>query len=58
MLALLQRRCAYVIRRGATLNNPHIPESYLSDRLQPITKDHAATVRRLVRDYLEKRAIR
>lgn len=56
MLKVLQDRCGYVIRRGATLNNPHIPESYLSDRVKPITKDHAATVRELVSAYLMKRA--
>lgn len=55
MVALLQERLAYVIRRGATLNNPHIPESYFIDRgLQQITEDHAATVRDLVRDYLAR----
>lgn len=50
MIELLQRRCAYVIRRGATLNNPHIPEVYLTARgLQPIQRDHAARLRGLVR---------
>jgi hypothetical protein len=57
MLKVLQNRCEYVIRRGATLNNPHIPESYLSDRVQPITKDHAATVRELVGRYLTQRDV-
>lgn len=57
MLKLLQRRCEYVIRRGATLNNPHIPESYLSARVKPITKDHAATVRVLVGEYLSQREL-
>jgi hypothetical protein len=56
MLTLLRERCGYVIRRGATLNNPHIPESYLTARVQPITKDPAATLRKLVRKYLEDRA--
>jgi len=51
MVELLQERCGYVIRRGATLNNPHIPGGYLA-RLERIDKDHAATLRRLVRDYL------
>lgn len=54
MVKLLQDRLAYVIRRGATLNNPHIPESYFTDkRLRQITEDHAATVRELVRAYLK-----
>lgn len=56
MLTMLQARCEYVIRRGATLNNPHIPEKYLRDRLEPIFKDHASTVRRLVSEYLEVHA--
>ncbi|MFN6551421.1 hypothetical protein ACP6C7_12070 [Mycolicibacterium septicum] len=57
MLDLLRQRCGYVIRRGATLNNPHIAESYLSEQagLEPITKNHAACVRQLVRAYLANR---
>lgn len=54
MLEVLQERCGYVIRRGATLNNPHIPGRYLA-RLERIERDHAATLRRLVRAYLEAR---
>lgn len=53
LVALLQERLGYVIRRGATLNNPHISESYFTSKsLQRIGEDHAATVRSLVRDYL------
>lgn len=53
MVGLLQDRLAYVIRRGATLNNPHIAERYFTDRqLSKIEEDHAATLRILVRDYL------
>ncbi len=58
MLQLLRERCAYVIRRGATLNNPHISGQYLSDRLEPITKNHAATLRTKVEAYLTSRAAR
>ena len=58
MLDLLRERCAYVIRRGATLNNPHISGQYLSDRLEPITKNHAATLRTKVEAYLTSRAAR
>jgi len=54
MLQVLQERCAYVIRRGATLNNPHISGPYLA-RLERIERDHAATLRRLVRAYLDAR---
>jgi hypothetical protein len=28
MLEILIARCKYVIERGSTLNNPHIPKSY------------------------------
>jgi len=51
MVQLLRERCAYVIQRGSTLNNPHIPGPYL-DKLVRIEKDHAETLRRLVREYL------
>lgn len=54
MIELLQQRCAYLIRRGATLNNPHIPEVYLTSRgLHPIDRDHAAKLRQLVRAHLD-----
>jgi len=55
MLALLQKRSKYLIRRGSTLNNPHIPESYLMGLgLERIVKDHASTLRRLARDYRDR----
>lgn len=57
LLEVLRERCGYVIRRGATLNNPHIAESYLIEQgLQPITTEHAARLRELVREYLANRA--
>ncbi|MGD1805205.1 hypothetical protein ACP6PL_07150 [Dapis sp. BLCC M126] len=28
MLSILRDRCQYLIERGSTLNNPHIPASY------------------------------
>ena len=53
MVELLQARCEYVIRRGATLNNPHIPESYFATQgLHHIEHDHAATLRTQVARYL------
>src|SRR5439155_20201678 len=54
MLAMLRERCEYVIRRGSTLNNPHIPASYFADWEQ-ITEDHAARLRELVVDALVPR---
>lgn len=53
MTEILQRRCAYVVRRGSTLNNPHIEASYFA-KFEKITTDHAETLRRLVRGYLAK----
>jgi hypothetical protein len=53
MLKVLQERCAYVILRGSTLNNPHLAESYLAAKTTPITSNHAATVRTLVQAYLD-----
>ncbi|MGY4768940.1 hypothetical protein ACXC9Q_18670 [Kribbella sp. CWNU-51] len=55
MLGILQARCAYVIRRGATLNNPHIEKSYF-DGWPRIVEDHAATLRQMVSDYLASKA--
>jgi hypothetical protein len=52
MLRLLQQRCGYVIQRGSTLNNPHIPASHFAGWLR-ITSDHAATLRDLVVEALE-----
>ncbi|MGW6481991.1 hypothetical protein ACWGDS_29615 [Streptomyces sp. NPDC055059] len=53
MTALMQERCNYVMSRGATLNNPHIPLKYI-EKLPQITNEPAMNLRRLVRDYLEK----
>jgi hypothetical protein len=55
MVEILRKRCAYVIRRGATLNNPHIPKGYFAD-WERITEDHAARLKQLVRAYLAESA--
>lgn len=47
MLNMLRERCEYVIKRGSTLNNPHIPASFFKD-WERITEDHAARLRELV----------
>jgi hypothetical protein len=52
MLRMLRERCRYVIRRGSTLNNPHIPAGYF-DGWERITEDHAARLRELVIDALQ-----
>jgi hypothetical protein len=49
MLGLLKDRCEYLIRRGSTLNNPHIPASYFTD-FEKITMEHAERLRELVVD--------
>ena len=51
MLEILKYRCKYLIERGATLNNPHIPTSYF-DGWERITTNHAARLRALVRQSL------
>lgn len=47
MLELLQDRCRYLIRRGSTLNNPHIPLKYF-DGWERITSNHKSRLRELV----------
>ncbi len=51
MLDLLKMRCAYVIRRGSTLNNPHIPKAVL-EAFPKITSNHASELRELVAQSL------
>jgi hypothetical protein len=53
MVELMQERCFYVMSRGATLNNPHIPLSYIAN-LPKITTEPAITLRELVRSYLQR----
>lgn len=47
MLEILRDRCRYLIERGATLNNPHIPGSYFSG-WEKITAEPAKRLRELV----------
>lgn len=51
MLAMLRERCRYVIQRGGTLNNPHIPASYFAG-WERIERNHAARLRELVVEAL------
>ena len=51
MLEMLRERCRYVIERGSTLNNPHIPPSYFAG-WERIERNHAARLRELVIDAL------
>ena len=51
MLEIFKDRARYVIERGATLNNPHIPAKYFKE--WPMIKtDHASQLRAFVRDWI------
>lgn len=51
MLEIFRDRVSYVIRRGSTLNNPHIPAGYFEHHA-PIVKDHSAVLRQLIGEWL------
>lgn len=51
MLEILRARCRYVIERGSTLNNPHIPAGYFNG-WEKIERNHAARLRELVLEAL------
>jgi hypothetical protein len=55
MLKILQERCGYLIQRGSTLNNPHIPGSFFSG-WEKITVDHASRLRELVAQAFRSKA--
>jgi hypothetical protein len=48
MLEIIQDRCRYILERGATLNNPHIPGGYFKN-WEKLTQTHAVRLRELVR---------
>lgn len=50
MTELMRKRAWYLLNRGSTLNNPHVPMSYFSS-FERITVEHAAKLRELVRAY-------
>lgn len=52
MLEILKDRARYLIERGSTLNNPHIPFSYFTGWVE-ITQNHAEQLRAMVRRYFE-----
>ena len=52
MLEIVRDRTAYLIKRGSTLNNPHIPLSYFKNWAE-ITENHALILRQMVKAYLE-----
>lgn len=47
MLQIVQQRAKYLVSRGSTLNNPHIPGGFF-EKLPKIEKDHAAELRHAV----------
>ena len=51
MLDILRKRCRYLLERGATLNNPHIPETYFNG-MEQITQNHSTRLRELVAQSL------
>ena len=52
MLSILRDRCQYLIERGSTLNNPHIPASYFAS-WERITNNHAQRLRELVTETIQ-----
>jgi len=48
MLEIMKDRSQYLMKRGSTLNNPHIPASYF-DGWPKIKEDHAKTLREMVK---------
>lgn len=58
MLELLQERCRYLLERGATLNNPHIPKSVLA-RFHKLAPGDRKQLKQFVSDFMEReRAVR
>lgn len=53
MLSILKDRCQYLISRGSTLNNPHIPASYFKG-WERITTNHAQRLRELVTETIQE----
>ena len=53
MLLILRDRCQYLIERGSTLNNPHIPASYFKGWERIIT-NHAQRLRELVTKTIQE----
>jgi hypothetical protein len=53
MLDIMKDRAKYLIERGSTLNNPHVPFKYFNDWVE-ITENHAEELKRLVKFYYEE----
>lgn len=53
MLKIMKNRAKYLIQRGSTLNNPHIPSKYFSE-CPEITNNHAQQLRIMVSEYFKE----
>ncbi|KAF3977985.1 MAG: hypothetical protein HFP77_04150 [Methylococcales symbiont of Iophon sp. n. MRB-2018] len=53
MLEIIKDRAEYLIERGSTLNNPHIPFTYF-DGWEEITQNHVERLRVMVREYFKE----
>jgi len=53
MLEIVKDRAQYLIERGSTLNNPHIPFTYFNGWPE-ITINHSKQLRLMVQEYLAK----
>lgn len=51
MLVIFKARLRYVVERGSTLNNPHVPPAYLA-QWPIITSNYAEELRKLVRSWI------
>jgi len=54
MLEIIKDRAEYLIKRGSTLNNPHIPFSYFNGWVE-IKENHAQQLRTMVKNYYGKK---
>jgi len=52
MLTIVKERLVYLLERGSSLNNPHIPFSYFKGWTE-ITENHAEQLKLMVREYFE-----
>lgn len=56
MLNILRQRALYLLSRGATLNNPHVPKGFLDGfQDQLIAKEHAAMIRDKFAKYFKSK---
>lgn len=54
MLEILKDRTKYLVERGSTLNNPHIPKSYFKGWIE-ITENHAEVLKDMVKIYYREK---